>query len=83
VWSTGSVTVQSYSPQYTEVASISSGRAFLVMADAHYPGWKAYVDGRETPIFYTDVAFRGVIVPAGTHKIVMRFVPGILRPRAL
>jgi uncharacterized membrane protein YfhO len=49
-----------------------------VVADAHYPGWKAYVDGRETEIFYTDVAFRGVVIPAGRHKIVMRFEPGIL-----
>jgi uncharacterized membrane protein YfhO len=80
VWSTGSVTVRSYSPQYIEVESISSGRAFLVAADAHYPGWKAYVDGRETPIFYTDAAFRGVIAPAGRHRIVMRFEPGILWP---
>ena len=80
VWSTGSVTVRSYSPQYIEVESISSGRAFLVVADAHYPGWKAYVDGRETPIFYTDAAFRGVIAPAGRHRIVMRFEPGILWP---
>jgi hypothetical protein len=80
VWSTGSVTVRSYSPEYTEVESISLGAAFLVVADAHYPGWKAYVDGRETGIFYTDVAFRGVIIPAGRHKIVMRFEPSILWP---
>jgi hypothetical protein len=31
------------------------------------------VDGRPQPIFYTNVAFRGLPVPAGTHRILMRF----------
>jgi hypothetical protein len=31
------------------------------------------VDGRPQPIYYTNVAFRGFPVPAGTHQVVMRF----------
>jgi hypothetical protein len=47
----------------------------LVLADAFYPGWVAEVDGKPAPIYPTDLALRGVIVPAGTHTIVMRYEP--------
>ena len=36
------------------------------------------MNGREQEIFYTNVAFRGLPVPAGRHKVVMRFAPTIL-----
>jgi uncharacterized membrane protein YfhO len=44
-----------------------------VTSETHYPGWRAYVDGRPQPIYYTNVAFRGFPVPAGKHQVVMRF----------
>jgi len=44
-----------------------------VTSETHYPGWRAYVDGRPQPIYYTNVAFRGFPVPAGRHQILMRF----------
>jgi hypothetical protein len=51
------------------------GDAFLATAETHYPGWKAYIDGKEAPIYYTNVAFRGVFVPAGRHRVEMRYSP--------
>ena len=50
----------------------------LVLSENNYPGWHAWVDGRETPIYSADIAFRGVILPAGTHRIRMEFHPVIL-----
>jgi hypothetical protein len=44
----------------------------LVLRDSWYPGWMAFVDGKRTPILRINGCFRGVIVPAGEHKI--RFV---------
>jgi hypothetical protein len=46
--------------------------ALLVLADLHWPGWQATVDGEERPIHRTDYLFRGVVVEAGDH--VVRFV---------
>ncbi len=31
---------------------------YLVLADAYYPGWRAYVDGEETPVLRGDYLFR-------------------------
>lgn len=49
------------------VASVGGG--FLVLADAWYPGWRAEIDGQPTPLYRTNVAFRGVVVPAGEHTV--------------
>jgi hypothetical protein len=60
-----------------QVRTESSSPSFLVLSDAHYPGWRASVDGREAHVYQTDYALRGVFVPAGAH--VVRFE---LRPQS-
>ena len=47
----------------------------VVLLDALTPGWTASVDGRRVPIVATNVAFRGVFVPAGRHAIVFTYEP--------
>ncbi|MBX3414212.1 MAG: hypothetical protein KF708_16110 [Pirellulales bacterium] len=47
----------------------------VVLADTWYPGWRAWVDGREAPILRTDYALRGVQVPAGQGEIIFRYEP--------
>ena len=77
--SAGTVRVQTYSPLEIVLEVDSPAPSFLVTSEAHYPGWQAFVDGHEQEILYTNVAFRGLPVPAGRHKVVMRFAPTILR----
>ena len=43
--------------------------AFLFMSEAHYPGWKAYVDGREEEILRAEYVFRAIPVGPGSHRI--------------
>jgi len=45
----------------------------LMFTDSYYPGWRAYVDGKETPIMLADDAFKAIAVPAGTHRIRFEF----------
>jgi hypothetical protein len=47
----------------------------LVIADTYYPGWRAWVDGEETPIYPANLLFRAVHLAAGTHTVVLRYQP--------
>lgn len=51
----------------------------MVLTDAYYPGWTARVNGRDATIHPTDVAFRGVEVPAGRSRVVFEYRPASFR----
>lgn len=51
------------------------GSRLLVFTDAYYPGWRAYLDGSETPILRANDAFKAVVVPPGTHRVEFVFRP--------
>lgn len=46
---------------------------YLVLDDTLYPGWTARVDGTKTPIQPANVAFRGVPVAPGTHRVTFKY----------
>jgi uncharacterized membrane protein YfhO len=47
----------------------------LVLADSYYPGWKAYVDGKEEKILRANLFFRAVSLSAGRHTVEFRYEP--------
>lgn len=65
--------------EYKETRSVikvnSARPGMLFVSDSFYPGWKAYVDGREEKIFRADYTFRAVKVGAGNHIIEFRYHP--------
>jgi hypothetical protein len=50
-------------------------RAFVVLADTYFPGWEARVDDRPAPLLRVNQVARGVAVPAGRHRVTMRYAP--------
>jgi Bacterial membrane protein YfhO len=50
-------------------------RGLVVLAENHDPGWRAWVDGRETPHVRADYAFTAVPVARGRHTIERRYFP--------
>jgi len=51
-------------------------KSMVVLTDAWFPGWKAFVDGKPTQIYAAYDVIRGVVVDAGQHEVVMRYRPG-------
>jgi uncharacterized membrane protein YfhO len=57
------------------VEVLDSDGGWLVLSDLSYPGWQAYVDGKETALLQADYVFRAVWVPLGDHLVTFRYLP--------
>ncbi|MFP4015311.1 MAG: YfhO family protein [Chitinispirillaceae bacterium] len=65
--------ITSYSLNRIEMNVSSENGGILVLSEIHYPAWKAYVDGKEAPLYRADYALRAIPVPKGEHKVVCRY----------
>jgi hypothetical protein len=55
-------------------AHVSQSQAgYLLQREAWYPGWRARVDGVETPVVRADVLFRAIPLAAGEHDVEIFF----------
>jgi len=54
----------------------ASGPMLAVLSDRWYPGWKATVNGMESPVLRANGVFMAVPVPAGVSDLEFRFAPG-------
>jgi uncharacterized membrane protein YfhO len=53
----------------------SNTDSVLVLSQTYYPGWKAFVDGKQTPVFPADFALTGIAVGPGAHVVAFTFDP--------
>lgn len=53
----------------------ADGDTFINFSQNYFPGWKAYVDGKETRIYMVNGLIQGIEVPAGEHTITFRYFP--------
>lgn len=65
-----------YHPENLEYKSSSTSGGFATFSEIWYKGnedWKVYIDGKESKMIRTDYLLRGTYIPAGNHKIEMKF----------
>ena len=75
----GEARIIAFAPETLSVESTSSTPALLVLAEAWFPGWRAWIDGKEAPCFPVNAWMRAVPVPAGRHQVEFQFTtPGLL-----
>jgi len=67
--------ISSYRSQRVEIETSGDGASVLVLADTWYPGWRAWIDGREVPVLRANYTARAIGLPAGEHHVVFAFVP--------
>ncbi len=74
--SVAEVHIEKYTPREIRLRVRTDAPRLLVLSEVYYPaGWKAYVDGKEVPIYQANYLFRALPVPEGDHEVVLRFDP--------
>ncbi|HWW02305.1 MAG TPA: YfhO family protein [Candidatus Acidoferrum sp.] len=53
-----------------------SASTVMVVSQAFYAPWKAYVDDRQVKIWRANFAFQALSIPAGHHQVVLRYEDG-------
>ncbi|MFH1569115.1 MAG: YfhO family protein, partial [Gemmatimonadota bacterium] len=71
--------IAAYSDERVEVELPPGAAGFLVLADTHYPGWRARVDGLERPILEANHAFRAVAIGPGDRRVAFDYRPASYR----
>ena len=77
------VLVLKYEAEEIELQVSTQAAGMLVVADSYYSGWYATVDGVATPVLVANLAFRGVAITPGTHRVKMTYQPQSWRWGAL
>jgi hypothetical protein len=68
----------SYEPSRLVIETKAERPRFLVISEINYPGWIALIDQQPAILFTTDYLLRGLALPAGQHRIELRYqAPGI------
>jgi hypothetical protein len=67
--------IDRYENQAVTVQVSLNHSGILVLADSYYPGWNAYVNGRQEKIYRANLFFRAVPLSAGTHTVEFRYEP--------
>ena len=74
--STGTISLIKNENDFIQYKSNSNTAKFAVFSEVYYDaGWKAYIDGKESPIIKTNYVLRGLSIPAGKHDITFEFKP--------
>ena len=72
-----------YGSEQIEIELDEHPGGLLVLSDTYYPGWRAYVDGRESGILRANHVFRAIEVPPAARHVTFRFQSPSFRLGAL
>lgn len=67
------VRVINYSENEIKIQVRTDENGFLFFSEVFYPAWKAYIDGKLTPVYRADYCERAVYVEKGTHTVEMKY----------
>ncbi|HSP13144.1 MAG TPA: YfhO family protein [Thermoanaerobaculia bacterium] len=70
----GRVSVSKRHDGYEIRANMQRG-GWVVLSEAAWSGWRAWVDGRRAPVQLANTAFLSVFVPAGQHRVKFVYKP--------
>lgn len=75
----GTTALLSQVPNASTWSVTASSQALFVLGENFYPGWRAFVDGREAEVLRADSVMLAVIVPEGDHRVEFVFDPSSVK----
>jgi hypothetical protein len=69
------VLISDYSENKVTIQANTQRLGYLMLTDAHYPGWNVYINGKKREIIRADYAFRAVELPKGDNIVEFRYEP--------
>ncbi len=73
--STSNADIVKYTPNEVIIDAHMKKAGVLVLSDTYHPDWKAYVNGKQQEIYFTNALVRSVFLDAGEHRVYFRFQP--------
>ncbi len=72
---TDTVRLIRYTPNEIEFSVHTAYPTFLFLSDTYDKGWNVTINGKPTPLYQSNYAFRGIVVPAGSSTVIFRYLP--------
>ena len=67
------ILAKDFSPARQSIEVETGAATMMVLGQAYYHNWEASVDGTKVPLWRANYAFQAVEVPAGKHRIILRY----------
>ena len=64
--------ITDYAPNRVQIEASADGRSLLVVSEVWSPGWRAWVDSQEVPLYRVDAVVRGIFLDPGRHQVMLR-----------
>jgi len=71
--------IKQYKENIVLITTSTASNSLLVLSDNYYPGWRAYVDEKETIIYRANYTLRAIFLPKGKHSIIFKYQPESLK----
>ncbi|MEW6097151.1 MAG: YfhO family protein [bacterium] len=67
--------IMDFSPNKITLEAYLEKNGLLFLSEIYYPGWTAYVDGKESKIYCANYTFRALALTPGKHTIKFIYAP--------
>ena len=71
--------IKNYSANHLTIETNADAPSLLNVSERYAPGWTATLDGKPTKIYQANYLLRGVALPAGQHRVEMRYTASAAR----
>ena len=77
--SLGAAVIKEYQGNKVIIETNTQSNQILILTDNYFPGWKAFIDEKETKILRANYTFRAIVLPYGKHIVTFLYQPSSLQ----